>query len=231
MSRYLTRKVVCEVVIALSHKEVTLHWACCAGPAPTRFHSSTRPRLPLERSLTFLLLLFAGATLSLRLLQKSEPHTTSSSLPTASHHNKMHQTTNDSMTSNMVDPGLLNKIDKLFACGVGDHIPLPQLVVVGDQSRSARTEVNTISCSNADLLYHTAASRPFSRASPSCPSLETPACAPDSQPRSLSAVHRLSALPSPSFLTRVLLKPMLMSYAPSRVSPTLLSSQSRSQRL
>ncbi|CAD0115337.1 unnamed protein product [Aureobasidium uvarum] len=46
----------------------------------------------------------------------------------------MHQTMNASMTSNMVDPGLLDKIDKLFACGVGDHIPLPQLVVVGDQS-------------------------------------------------------------------------------------------------
>lgn len=45
---------------------------------------------------------------------------------------------NASMTGNMVDPGLLDKIDKLdklFACGVGDHIPLPQLVVVGDQSR------------------------------------------------------------------------------------------------
>lgn len=47
----------------------------------------------------------------------------------------MHQNNNASMTGNMVDPGLLDKIDKLFACGVGDHIPLPQLVVVGDQSR------------------------------------------------------------------------------------------------
>ncbi|KAG9572223.1 dynamin GTPase, partial [Aureobasidium melanogenum] len=46
----------------------------------------------------------------------------------------MHQITIASMTGNMVDPGLLDKIDKLFACGVGDHIPLPQLVVVGDQS-------------------------------------------------------------------------------------------------
>jgi hypothetical protein len=42
---------------------------------------------------------------------------------------------NASMTGNMVDPGLLDKIDKLFACGVGEYIPLPQLVVVGDQSR------------------------------------------------------------------------------------------------
>ncbi|KAH0360172.1 dynamin GTPase, partial [Aureobasidium melanogenum] len=46
----------------------------------------------------------------------------------------MHQINTASMTGNMVDPGLLDKIDKLFACGVGDHIPLPQLVVVGDQS-------------------------------------------------------------------------------------------------
>ncbi|THY78240.1 dynamin GTPase [Aureobasidium pullulans] len=45
----------------------------------------------------------------------------------------MHQDS-ASMTSNMVDPGLLEKIDKLFACGVGEQIPLPQLVVVGDQS-------------------------------------------------------------------------------------------------
>src|SRR5436190_2188433 len=35
---------------------------------------------------------------------------------------------------NMADPVLLNKIDKLFACGVGEYISLPQLVVVGDQS-------------------------------------------------------------------------------------------------
>ncbi|EQL35389.1 hypothetical protein, variant [Blastomyces dermatitidis ATCC 26199] len=32
------------------------------------------------------------------------------------------------------DPTLLDKIDKLFACNVGSHIALPQLVVVGDQS-------------------------------------------------------------------------------------------------
>jgi hypothetical protein len=35
---------------------------------------------------------------------------------------------------NMADPILLEKIDKLFATGVGEHIPLPQIVVVGDQS-------------------------------------------------------------------------------------------------
>jgi len=32
------------------------------------------------------------------------------------------------------DQALLDKIDKLFACGVGEYIDLPQLVVVGDQS-------------------------------------------------------------------------------------------------
>lgn len=38
--------------------------------------------------------------------------------------------------ANMVlaDPALLEKIDKLFACNVGEYINLPQLVVVGDQS-------------------------------------------------------------------------------------------------
>ena len=32
------------------------------------------------------------------------------------------------------DPACLEKIDRLFACGVGDLINLPQIVVVGDQS-------------------------------------------------------------------------------------------------
>lgn len=32
------------------------------------------------------------------------------------------------------DPVLLDKIDKLFACNVGEYIDLPQLVVLGDQS-------------------------------------------------------------------------------------------------
>jgi GTPase SAR1 family protein len=32
------------------------------------------------------------------------------------------------------DPVLLDKVDKLFASGVGDYVYLPQLVVVGDQS-------------------------------------------------------------------------------------------------
>jgi Dynamin family len=34
----------------------------------------------------------------------------------------------------LADPVLLEKIDKLFACNVGEYINLPQLVVVGDQS-------------------------------------------------------------------------------------------------
>jgi hypothetical protein len=32
------------------------------------------------------------------------------------------------------DPILLNKIDKLFSSGVGEYVPLPQIVAVGDQS-------------------------------------------------------------------------------------------------
>ena len=34
----------------------------------------------------------------------------------------------------LADPNLLEKIDKLFACNVGEYVDLPQLVVVGDQS-------------------------------------------------------------------------------------------------
>ncbi|KAJ5346870.1 uncharacterized protein N7506_000123, partial [Penicillium brevicompactum] len=34
----------------------------------------------------------------------------------------------------LADPALLDKIDKLFACNVGEHINLSQLVAVGDQS-------------------------------------------------------------------------------------------------
>lgn len=37
-------------------------------------------------------------------------------------------------TSGLVPTTLLNKVDSLFACGVGDYVDLPQLVVVGDQS-------------------------------------------------------------------------------------------------
>lgn len=37
-------------------------------------------------------------------------------------------------SQSLADPALLDKIDKLFACNVGEYINLPQLVVVGDQS-------------------------------------------------------------------------------------------------
>lgn len=38
------------------------------------------------------------------------------------------------------DPILLEQIDKLFACNAGEHVNLPQLAVVGDQS-SGRSSV------------------------------------------------------------------------------------------
>ncbi|KAJ6003846.1 hypothetical protein N7540_013128 [Penicillium herquei] len=44
------------------------------------------------------------------------------------------QDTDASASTMLADPSLLEKIDKLFACNVGEHINLPQLVVVGDQS-------------------------------------------------------------------------------------------------
>lgn len=37
-------------------------------------------------------------------------------------------------TTALADPLMLDKIDKLFACGVGEIVDLPQIVVVGDQS-------------------------------------------------------------------------------------------------
>ncbi|RAL12437.1 dynamin family protein [Aspergillus homomorphus CBS 101889] len=36
--------------------------------------------------------------------------------------------------TSLADPALLDKIDSLFACNIGEYIDLPQLVVVGDQS-------------------------------------------------------------------------------------------------
>src|SRR5947207_11349399 len=39
-----------------------------------------------------------------------------------------------SKVSSMADPALLNKIDKLFASGVGEYVFLPQIMAVGDQS-------------------------------------------------------------------------------------------------
>lgn len=44
------------------------------------------------------------------------------------------QEANMSASTMLADPSLLEKIDNLFACNVGEHINLPQLVVVGDQS-------------------------------------------------------------------------------------------------
>lgn len=41
---------------------------------------------------------------------------------------------NETTYKKIGDPALLDKIDKLFACNVGEYIDLPQLVVVGDQS-------------------------------------------------------------------------------------------------
>ncbi|KGO54813.1 Dynamin [Penicillium expansum] len=43
-------------------------------------------------------------------------------------------TESHSRSFELADPVLLEKIDKLFACNVGEYISLPQLVVVGDQS-------------------------------------------------------------------------------------------------
>ena len=37
-------------------------------------------------------------------------------------------------TYGLGSPSMLEKIDKLFACGVGELVYLPQIVVVGDQS-------------------------------------------------------------------------------------------------
>ncbi|GBF62507.1 interferon-induced GTP-binding protein [Trichophyton mentagrophytes] len=42
------------------------------------------------------------------------------------------------------DPVLLNKIDQLFACGVGEYVDLPQLVVVGDQSSGWKAELEAL---------------------------------------------------------------------------------------
>jgi GTPase SAR1 family protein len=44
------------------------------------------------------------------------------------------QEAQESASTMLADPSLLEKIDKLFACNVGEYINLPQLVVVGDQS-------------------------------------------------------------------------------------------------
>jgi ABC-type molybdenum transport system ATPase subunit/photorepair protein PhrA len=51
-----------------------------------------------------------------------------------SSHNKQTMTIKQEASMVLADPTLLGKIDKLFACNVGEYINLPQLVVVGDQS-------------------------------------------------------------------------------------------------
>ncbi|KAL6719642.1 hypothetical protein ACLMJK_001563 [Lecanora helva] len=38
------------------------------------------------------------------------------------------------LTTELADPTLLNKIDKFFELGIGEYVALPQLLVVGDQS-------------------------------------------------------------------------------------------------
>jgi GTPase SAR1 family protein len=40
----------------------------------------------------------------------------------------------DGLSIGLASPDLLEKIDGLFACKVGEYVDLPQLVVVGDQS-------------------------------------------------------------------------------------------------
>ncbi|KAF2434871.1 dynamin family protein [Tothia fuscella] len=45
-----------------------------------------------------------------------------------------HAPSENPIAPNMADPAILEKIDTLFAMGVGRLVPLPQIVVVGDQS-------------------------------------------------------------------------------------------------
>ena len=44
------------------------------------------------------------------------------------------ESANQAAYTRIGDPALLDKIDKLFACNVGEYVNLPQLVVIGDQS-------------------------------------------------------------------------------------------------
>jgi Dynamin family len=49
-------------------------------------------------------------------------------------HDDLTMTMDNDCHYGLADPASLVKIDKLFACGVGDLISLPQIIVVGDQS-------------------------------------------------------------------------------------------------
>lgn len=68
-------------------------------------------------------------------LPEDNSQTESSSPTLDSEHRKPRSSTMaDASASLKADPILLDKIDKLFACGVGEYVDLPQIVVVGDQS-------------------------------------------------------------------------------------------------
>lgn len=69
---------------------------------------------------------FPSTRPSLVRFQLSSHPNLSASMPTKGHTEEDY--------ARMGDPVLLDKIDKLFECNLGDLVDLPQLVVVGDQS-------------------------------------------------------------------------------------------------
>lgn len=70
------------------------------------------------------------------------------------------------------NPRLLEKIDQLFACNVGEHIDLPQLVVVGDQSSGKARHLHTfcgdVSNYSQSSVLEGLTDLPFPRASELC---------------------------------------------------------------